>query len=186
MKDDANTGCWTIDVAVRDLAWLRALPDIEDLTRTAASRALTMAGDKLPAGGEVEISLVLADDATVRELNRDYRTKDEPTNVLSFSAMDTLESAYRAGQPWILGDVVLARQTVLAEAAAQDKATGDHLAHLVIHGVLHLLGHDHQESRDARTMEGLERTILASLGIADPYACRVAPVAMSAKAKEAP
>ncbi|MCC7048443.1 MAG: rRNA maturation RNase YbeY [Alphaproteobacteria bacterium] len=148
-----------IQVAVRvDAArWRRAVPGVTRLARRAALAAVAAAG----ATGAGEIALVLADDATVRRLNRDYRGKDGPTNVLSFP----LDGG--AGAP--LGDVVLALETVLAEAKAQGKRAADHATHLIVHGVLHLLGHDHAKAAPARRMEALERRILADLGIADPY-----------------
>ena len=102
----------------------------------------------------------LGDDRRVRTLNKRDRRKDKPTNVLS----------YPSGEKQFLGDVVLARQTIWREAKAQKKTPADHVAHLVVHGTLHLLGHDHETSEaDAERMEGLERRILAGLGIADPY-----------------
>jgi probable rRNA maturation factor len=112
------------------------------------------------------LSLVLADDATLRALNRRWRAQDKPTNVLSFAAQgeETPPDA-----PLLLGDVVLAFETVAREAAAQGKPLGDHLRHLVVHGVLHLLGHDHERREEAALMEALETRILAGLGVADPY-----------------
>jgi probable rRNA maturation factor len=117
----------------------------------------------------VEVSVLLTDDARVRELNRVWRGADKPTNVLSFPAREP-------GEPWpsegpvMLGDVAVALETVLREAAAEGKAPGDHLAHLVVHGTLHLLGHDHVGSdAEAEAMESLEVRVLAGLGVADPY-----------------
>ena len=109
------------------------------------------------------LTVALADDRRVRALNKRDRKQDKPTNVLS----------YPSGEKAHLGDVVLARQTVWREAKAQKKAPADHLAHLVVHGTLHLLGHDHETSEaDAERMEAQERRILARLGIADPFATR--------------
>lgn len=115
----------------------------------------------------VELSVVLADDLTVRTLNRDHRGKDSPTNVLSFppAPMPFVQAGPRP-----LGDVILALETVRCEAAEQGKAAVDHLRHLVVHGVLHLSGYDHETEADAEEMEALERSILAALGVADPYA----------------
>ena len=151
-----------IEVAVLDAAWEEDLPGAAGLCRRAAEAALAAAGREQTA----EICLALADDALVHALNRDYRGKDKPTNVLSFPN----DGPAAPGEPRLLGDVVLARETVLAEARAQGKPPADHLIHLVVHGVLHLLGHDHEEERDAARMEGLEVTILGRLGIPDPYA----------------
>jgi len=122
-----------------------------------ALAALRAAAVPCPA----ELSIVLADDALVRTLNRDWRAKDKPTNVLAFPNAAPL-----------LGDVVLAFETCAAEAAAQGKPLADHLSHLVVHGVLHLAGHDHGHAREARIMEDLERRILAAAGIPDPYRAR--------------
>lgn len=115
---------------------------------------------------ECELSLVFTDDAHIRRLNRDFRKKDSPTNVLSFPAP---AGAGGLMGP-ILGDVVLARETVVREAAAEGLTVEAHLAHLILHGFLHLLGYDHQDEAEATTMERLETAILGGLGIADPYA----------------
>jgi probable rRNA maturation factor len=113
-----------------------------------------------------EIAVVLADDRLVRRLNRDWRGKDAPTNVLAFPSDPPDDPT--AADP-LLGDVVIALGTVRREARAEDKPIADHLAHLVIHGTLHLLGHDHQRARQAARMEALEAAALARLGIANPY-----------------
>jgi len=112
------------------------------------------------------VSLLLSDDRTVRELNRQWRKIDKPTNVLSFPAA---EPTALARAP-LLGDIVLAYETTAREAAAQKKSLADHGTHLVVHGFLHLLGHDHILAQQAEVMEALETRILARLGIADPYA----------------
>ena len=112
-----------------------------------------------------EISLVLADDDFVHILNRDYRGKDKPTNVLSFENADKPPQ----GQPWLAGDIIIAYQTVLKEAKDQDKTFCAHLAHLLIHGTLHLQGYDHLNARQAKKMESLETKIMKNLGYQDPY-----------------
>jgi probable rRNA maturation factor len=120
-----------------------------------------------------EVSILLADDATVRRLNAAYRGQDRATDVLSFPAFDDIPEAapgHLAAGPVPLGDIVLALETVRAEAATAGLPLSDHVSHLVVHGCLHLLGYDHQDGADALRMEGLERSILARLGIADPYA----------------
>lgn len=117
-----------------------------------------------------EVSVVLADDATVEALNRKYRGSDRPTNVLAFAALEGSGPAPAAEAPLLLGDVVLAYETVAAEARTQGKPLGDHVAHLVVHGILHLLGYDHRAPAEAASMEAVEVAILAGLGIADPYA----------------
>lgn len=114
-----------------------------------------------------ELSIVFSGDDEIRSLNAGWRGKDKPTNVLSFPAM-----AWPAPQspPPLLGDIVLALETVTAEAQSESKAFADHLAHLLVHGFLHLCGQDHETPAEAEKMEALERTILARLAIADPYA----------------
>jgi probable rRNA maturation factor len=144
-----------IALRVEAPAWRRQLPGAPALVRRAARAALGTAKDAGKAG---ELCLVLADDELQRKLNREFRGADKPTNVLSFE-----------GAPAALGDVVLALETIAAEAELQGKSLGDHVAHLVVHGVLHLMGYDHQRRGQARRMERLETEILASLGIADPY-----------------
>jgi probable rRNA maturation factor len=123
------------------------------------------------AACDTEACVVLADDALLRSLNRDYRGKDAPTNVLSFpfQALPAGDSN-GGGEPRQLGDVVLAAETVLSEAAEQGIAPVHHLQHLVVHGLLHLLGFDHDTDASADDMERLEAEILATLGIANPYA----------------
>lgn len=113
-----------------------------------------------------ELSLVFTNDADIREINAKWRHIDKPTNVLSFPAF-ALQPGQEPGE--VLGDIVIARETVEREAAEEDKSFDDHLSHLVVHGLLHLMGYDHQNDDEAEQMETLERKILASLGISDPY-----------------
>lgn len=152
--------------------WDAALPGVEDAVRRAALAALEGAGDTTPEG-VLLVSLVLADDALVQTLNRDYRGKDKPTNVLSFALTEQTGDAKplvrQPDSPIVLGDVVLALETIGRESVDQGKTFADHLSHLVIHGILHLLGYDHQTDEDAERMERLEARILGGLGIADPY-----------------
>lgn len=154
-----------IAVQIEDPRWRRRLPKIVSLVRRAARAALTIR----PGPARAELSFMLTDDARMQVLNRAYRQKDAPTNVLSFPA----QAASPDGTV-VLGDVVLAFETCVTEAKAQAKTLRDHLCHLVVHGVLHLLGHDHLRARAAERMERLERRILAKLGIADPYLLRSA------------
>lgn len=150
----------TIDVEVLDPRWLASLRTARAICRRAASAAITGSGKRLP--GDVSLAIALDSDAAVRRLNRTYRGYDKPTNVLSFPAA--------AGDRQSLGDIVLARRTVLREAREQGKRPVDHLTHLVMHGTLHLLGYDHEQGeRQARRMEKLETQLLAAMGIADPY-----------------
>jgi probable rRNA maturation factor len=140
-------------------AWAGEVPDA---TLRQAARAAMTAGRSLPQG-TYQVTLVLTDDGEMRTLNRTWRHKDAATNVLSFPAGDL-------GTQDFLGDVVLAYETTSKEAREQNIAFGDHVSHLVVHGVLHLLGFDHIEEEAAERMEALERTALATLGIGDPYA----------------
>lgn len=151
------------DVERADPRWPADLPDrLQPLIATTIGTAAA-------PDGPLELSVVLADDRTVQSLNRDYRDKDRPTNVLSFALTESDEPAGLPGQPIALGDVLLAYETVASEARQQEKSLQDHVFHLVAHGVLHLLGYDHQVEEDAREMERLEKAILAEFAIADPY-----------------
>jgi len=121
--------------------------------------------------GTYAVTIVLTDDEEMRALNRTWRGKDAPTNVLSFPASDAVSEA------GLIGDVVLAYETTHKEARDERLVLADHVSHLVVHGVLHLLGFDHEKDEEAEQMEDLERTALASLGIADSYAEREARAA---------
>jgi probable rRNA maturation factor len=156
-----------IAVTVEAAAWTAALPDAEDRCHTFAAAALG-AGEL--GEGPVEVSIVLADDDRVQAMNRQYRGQDKPTNVLSFATLDDEDAPLPVGAPLLLGDVVLAFETMQREALEQGKPLADHFGHLVVHGVLHLLGFDHEDDADATEMESLERAILAALGVPDPYA----------------
>jgi probable rRNA maturation factor len=151
-----------LDIIIEGGEWPR-LSDPEGLTRRAVQAAFAVASDAPPE--PVEISLLLADDAHVRELNRAWRGKDKPTNVLSFPAPE------HPGQPGPrhLGDIALAYETLVREAEDESKTVSDHFTHLVVHGVLHLLGYDHEFEAQAEIMEALEIKALAELGISNPY-----------------
>lgn len=153
-----------VDIAVPMRQWMDILPDAGDLVRSAVTAAWRAGGGD--ASAAVEVSVVLADDATVRALNHEHRGNDKPTNVLSFPIGG---AGGPDAAPTMLGDVVLACETVTAEAAAQGKSVADHLRHLVVHGVLHLAGYDHEDDAEAEKMERLETRILADLGVGDPY-----------------
>ncbi len=159
-----------IDIVPLCPAWARLLPDIEKVAHGAAQLALAwgLRESGITAANKFELSIVLADDREQRRLNRDWRGSDKSTNVLAFAAWAAGASA-PDDAPLLLGDVVLAFETVQREAQVQNKPVADHCAHLVVHGVLHLLGYDHGTEMDAAAMETLETAILAELGVADPY-----------------
>ena len=160
----------------------RALPAIEILVDSARwsgrrgvqpllRRAIAGASAALPAKSArstsgAEVAIVLTNDSAIRKLNRTWRGKNKPTNVLSFPADS------QAGPHPLLGDVVIAYETLAREARAERKPFDHHLAHLAVHGFLHLIGYDHENDADAEEMEALEQDVLAQLGIPDPYAAR--------------
>jgi probable rRNA maturation factor len=152
-----------IDVLVQSPRW-KAQPRAAALVRKAIAAAAKTASTP-PAA----LAIVLTDDSAIRGLNRQWRKRNEPTNVLSFPAK--IASLPRA-LPRYLGDIVVAFETTAKEAAAERKSFGHHLVHLAIHGYLHLLGYDHATDRDAKEMERLEIAILARLGVPDPYRAR--------------
>jgi probable rRNA maturation factor len=154
-----------IDIALACDDWQAALS--LERAETTARRAAAAALASLAVPYEsCELSIVLSDDATVQGLNRDWRGRDAPTNVLAFPG----DSEPVAGQPLLLGDVIVAFGVTRAEADRDGKSLADHLSHLIVHGTLHLLGYDHENEAEAQAMEALETRILADLGIADPYA----------------
>ena len=171
----------TIDVALACAGWTQLCPRAESLARGAAQLALARGTTALGLAwqGTVELGITLADAANQRQLNRDYRGQDEPTNVLAFSVWKA-GTRLPSGAPVLLGDVVLALETVVEEAAEQEKPIGDHFVHLTVHGVLHLLGYDHLTRAEAATMESLERSILAELGIPDPYRDKMSSIESTA------
>lgn len=156
------TAALTVDVTIESSEWAAMLPDAEAAAREAARMAWSAAATG--ASGPAEISILLAGDAAVRDLNRRHRGQDKPTNVLSFPIGDGGD-----GMPVLLGDVVLASGVVAREASAQGKRIDAHLRHLVVHGVLHLLGYDHETDPDAESMESLEVRILEKLAVPNPY-----------------
>jgi len=138
------------------------------LAETAVAAAIETAGLRLPSAGE--LSILLTDDAAIRELNRRWRSLDKPTNVLSFPANENVVALPQGGVPVMLGDIVLARETLESEADLALQPFDHHFSHLVIHGFLHLFGYDHLEEADAEQMEQIERKALRKIGLPDPYA----------------
>jgi len=149
-----------VSIDVEDRGW-EAIPALEELTRGAidAAAAMTHAPD-------AEVNVLFTGDLEIAEINKEWRGKPQPTNVLSFPAEDF---PVPPGEAKPLGDIVLAFGTVAREAQEQGKTLPHHTQHLIVHGFLHLLGHDHEDDAEAEAMEGLERDILKGLGISDPY-----------------
>lgn len=143
----------SILIDVRDARWKTSLRTYRKTITDACNAAC--AASKIKKG---EVAVVLADNAFVQDLNATYRGKNKPTNVLSFE-----------GEDGSLGDIVLAFETIAYEAEDQEKTFRDHAVHLVVHGVLHLLGHDHMKQNEAEAMENLEIKILKKLGVRNPY-----------------
>ena len=142
-----------------------------------AERAASAASDAAPELGNarLSVSVLFTSDAEVHDLNREWRGRDKPTNVLSFPMLDrdALLGLAADGPPEMLGDIALAYETCAREAAEKGASLEEHAAHLIVHGLLHLAGHDHVHSdEEAEAMEALEKAALAQLGIADPYADR--------------
>jgi probable rRNA maturation factor len=159
----------TIEIMVESPRW-KAHRDAEAILRRAIRRAASVVAVK-----DGEVSVMLADDSTVRMLNRMWRHDDTPTNVLSFAA--DVGQAGRGG-PRLLGDIVIAYETTKREAHAQRKPFAHHLAHLAVHGFLHLVGYDHQAGDEAQAMEHIETLILARIDVPSPYRARGATAAI--------
>jgi probable rRNA maturation factor len=179
MTDRVNiTEYIEISVMVRAGNWEGFLPDYEAYIEAALEQIIegTAEGAGFKNFSFLELSIVLADDELLRELNRGYREKDKATNVLSFPSLKENEiekyfqkNAQVPEMPFSLGDVIISLETIQKEAIVSDKALKDHFIHLMIHGLLHLLGYDHIQNDEAEYMEALETKLLANLKINDPY-----------------
>lgn len=165
----------TVDLVLEEEAWLDALPELEAVADIAAHAALEAAGLEPE---RYELCLLACDDARIAALNADFRGRETPTNVLSWPATDLplpgpegpqVPLGNPEGPPIALGDVAIALQTVANEARAAALPLKDHTIHLILHGVLHLLGYDHTDDASATVMEGLEIAALGRLGIGNPY-----------------
>ncbi|MDE2337026.1 MAG: rRNA maturation RNase YbeY [Alphaproteobacteria bacterium] len=166
----------TVNIDKASDKWNRAFPLMASKIAAAVTEAFLQAKKPAAFGRRAfEVNVVLTDDSNVKTLNKNYRGKNRPTNVLSFpqfnlqkfrrAALDIFPA--KSGVP--LGDIVLAFQTIRAECHEQEKSLENHVTHLIVHGTLHLLGYDHMRTREAEAMEKLECDILASLGYPDPY-----------------
>ena len=149
-----------IETAVDCSSW-DELADLDSLISECLQASLQEIGKDLPEG--TEVSLLFCDDKCIRGLNRQFRSQDKPTNVLSFPAALSLESGH------FLGDIARAYETVEREAREQGKTIDDHCRHMIAHGFLHLLGYDHEDDEEAEVMEAMEIRILRRLGVDDPY-----------------
>lgn len=162
---------YDIDLLESHLAWKTLDTDYNGLIDRAVKQTLTLA--PLPPAIEnknLEISIVLTSDSMIATLNMQYKEKEGPTNVLSFSSLDgEMPAVADDNRDFLLGDIVLALETIEREAKEQDKSFESHLTHLVVHGLLHLLGYDHQSDGEAEEMESLEIKILSTLNIENPY-----------------
>jgi probable rRNA maturation factor len=155
-----------VDITTNNTAWESALPNLIILTEKTVQAALS----RVPAlqSRALEVSIVFDNDTAVQELNKTYRFKDKPTNVLSFPQIEWSEAL--PDDPMLpLGDIILAFETVEREAQEQNKSLNDHTCHLLVHGTLHLCGYDHEDDDEAEIMEALEVEVLAELGIKNPY-----------------
>jgi len=164
------------DIVVEDERW-EALPDFLKSISALAAETLR-AGGRDPKASIISVGLV--SDADISALNRDFRRKDAPTNVLSFPSAPMSRHETGSGAQTFLGDIALAYETVIRESESESKRPDDHAAHLVVHGVLHLIGFDHENDADAEKMEGMESTILERFGITDPYRNSSATLAFQA------
>lgn len=151
-----------IDIALEAGSWPPEA-DLSTLVEAAVGAVFAETG----VTGASELSVVFCDDAHIRTLNAEWRGKDKATNVLSFPAFPPAKGEKL---PPMLGDIVMASETVAAEAALEGKPLENHISHLAVHGLLHLLGYDHETDAEAEEMEALERRALARLAIPDPYA----------------
>lgn len=158
-----------IDVSVSEPEWTASYLELEELAVRVIE--LTLKAARLPEdvrNSQMEISVVLANDDLIQVLNREYRDKDKPTNVLTFATLDSDDPLPEDG-PFPLGDIILSYQTIDREAREQGKFFKDHFIHMLVHGTLHLIGYDHQTEDDANIMETLEIHILGNLNIQNPY-----------------
>ncbi len=157
----------SVDIALQDPLWAE-IKDIEAFARDIILRTLNTADLPEEASAKpLEVSIVFANNDLVQVLNKEYRGKNKPTNVLSFAMLDDHEAIIGGVAP--LGDIIFAYETIKAEAIEHKKEFNDHLAHLLIHGCLHLMGYDHIEDDDANIMEATEIRILEAMNIQNPY-----------------
>lgn len=167
-----------VDISIDGKWWEKRLPSFrlstEEIIRSTLAHIFPVRLEKdIPSSSGVEISILFTDNSRIQTLNRDYRGKDKPTNVLSFPDTDftteNLKQSVLFEEPLILGDIVFAEETICQEATDQKKSLENHVAHLTVHGILHLTGYDHITDGEADDMEALEIQILDKMGIENPY-----------------
>ena len=166
----------SLNLTVNEPAWLQVLPDVETISGEVFSQVLDYVGsheeiDFLQSGKNINVNLCLGNDDEVQALNREFRGKDKPTNVLSFANIDdeSFADEWSDGEEIELGDIIIALETMQAEAGNQNLTLHDHYCHLFAHGLLHLLGYDHIEADEAEHMESFEIAILKQMNINNPY-----------------
>ena len=167
-----------IDISVANAIWDTQIPDYKPLIESCLEQIISHVPEaqNFRKFNHLELSVLLTDDQNIHILNRDYRGKDKPTNVLSFPSLseDEIERYLRGSDqlpqyPVSLGDVIFAYETIAGESVAQGKKFEDYFCHLSVHGILHLLGYDHMNDKEQRKMESIEKAILLKLSIDDPY-----------------
>ena len=162
----------TINIDIAEEGWLHELPDVEKLSADIFSRVISeLSPEWLRGKKEVICNLALSNDDEIRQLNAEFRQTDKPTNVLSFANLDDEEfEAYLQRNDEIeLGDIIISLQTMLVQISGEELSLHDHYCHILIHGILHLLGYDHIEEDEAREMEGEEIRLLRLFNIDNPY-----------------
>lgn len=162
-----SAAAFDIDIRIDAAGWRS--PEIAAEARAGEAARAAIEYSQVAAEA-LELSILLTDDSAVARLNREWRGKSGPTNVLSFPGETPPDAGSETGMPILLGDIAIAFETVVAESDAAGIPITDHLRHLVVHGVLHLLGYDHENDKDADRMERCEVEILDALGVSDPYA----------------
>jgi probable rRNA maturation factor len=165
MSDRTRETQLRLALEIEDPRWVAALPNAAELLEKAIALALAEIGNDART---IEVGVRLVDDGTIQALNRDWRGRDKPTNVLSFPLGDP-GPVGDPDFPWLIGDIVMSFDTVTAESVRDGKPLEHHVIHLAIHATLHLIGHDHEDDAEADAMEAAEVRLLAGLGIPDPY-----------------
>jgi len=171
LQAEINFPSYEIEVNIKNRSWNKLAPDAENICKKACAAALDILGVHSHIS-LAEVSIMLAGDKELKELNNKFLNKNKPTNVLSFPAQKFLPgeiNSFHSSKRLTLGDIALSLETIKKEAKEQKKTLREHLSHMVIHATLHLLGYDHEKKGEAEIMEALEIRTLSNLGIANPY-----------------